>query len=138
MSDLYPSDKAVLLFDGVCRTCNRLINAIMRSDSRDQFRFEPQQSDRGQKILNELGTTYHGEIDSLVLCYRGKVLRYSSAGFEICRILGGLWKGWLIFSFLPRSWTDAVYRAYSARRHLFGRRKTCRIPTEAEKRKFLS
>ena len=138
MNSSYPDDKAVLLFDGVCYTCNAIVDAIIRSDKSDRFRFAPLQSVRGQKILTEIGLPFDKEMKTMVLIASGKTYRFSSAYFEICRLLGGGWKLGLIFSILPRAFTDWVYLVYSKRRHVFGRRTTCRLPTTKESAKFFS
>jgi len=137
MNNLYPSDKAVLVFDGVCYTCNAVVDAIVRSDKKDIFRFVSQQSERGQQIFKTAGIECSPEINTMALLFEGNVYRYSSAYFQICRLLRGLWTPGLIFSVLPRSFTDACYLFYSNRRHAFGKKETCRIPTEAERARFL-
>jgi predicted DCC family thiol-disulfide oxidoreductase YuxK len=138
MSALYPSDKAILLFDGVCFSCNAVVDTVIRSDKKDQFRFVPQQSELGQAILKSVGIEYSPDINTMALIFEGKVYRYSSAYFQMCRILKGLWTAGLIFSVLPRSFTDACYLFYSKRRHAFGKPAACRIPSPQEKAKFLS
>jgi len=137
MENLYPSDKAVLVFDGVCYTCNAVLDTIIRSDKKDVFRFVSLQSELGQAILKSLGMEASPDVNTMVLIFEGNVYRYSSAYFQICRILRGFWTLGLIFSFLSRGFTDACYLFYSKRRHTFGKKETCRIPTEAERARFL-
>lgn len=53
--------------------------------------------------------------------------------------LGGAWRLMGVFFALPRPLRDFVYRWIASHRYAwFGRRDTCRLPTAAEKARFLS
>lgn len=53
----------------------------------------------------------------------------SDAWIEVARVLGGLWKIFLIIRWIPRRLRDAVYGMIARNRHAFtGGPVTCRLP----------
>ena len=46
---------AVLLYDGVCRFCNRLVQFVLRHDDEKIFRFASLQSSFGSRVLTQQG-----------------------------------------------------------------------------------
>src|SRR5258705_6104834 len=46
------SSQTLVLYDGVCGLCNRLVAFLIRHDRRDEFRFAPLQSEFAQSLLN--------------------------------------------------------------------------------------
>jgi len=63
----------------------------------------------------------------------------AQAVFRTLRHLRTAGKLLLIFSVLPRSWTDHVYRFVASRRYKwFGRDDSCPLPDPAQKDRFLS
>ena len=49
------SNLTLVLYDGVCGLCNRLVAFLLRHDRNDQFRFAPLQSELAQKFLRRYG-----------------------------------------------------------------------------------
>ena len=129
--------QALVLFDGVCNSCNFVVNLLLRLDRHEVFYFLPLQSSAAKRILQSFHLPAE-PLDTLVVISQGQAHTFSGAVFEICRRLGWPWKGLLIFSFLPRSLNDFIYLTYARSRYrFFGRREVCRIPTEVERRRFI-
>lgn len=117
---------AILKFDTTCILCNRSVQFILRHDKKDIFLFGALKSGE-----------YEG-IDSVVLIYQGQTYFYSTAALKVFELLGGWWKILLIFSIIPVSWRDGLYKLIAKNRgKWFGKTDTCFIPKEKDRRKFL-
>lgn len=125
----------VIVFDGICGLCNGWVDFVLRRDRRRVFRFTPFQSDAGQQVLREHRLT---GADSIVLVDGDRVWRESAAVLEILRRLGGVWSLAAVARLIPAALRDPAYRLVAARRYRwFGRLDTCRVPTPAERDRFL-
>lgn len=127
----------IVLFDGVCNLCNRTVDFILKRDIKKQFRFAALQSETGEQIKTKLSIPE--EIDSVVLIYEGKVFYESDAALEIARLLPAPWKWAVVFKMAPVAWRNAIYRWIARNRYRwFGKKTECRVPTNEEKKVFLS
>ncbi len=127
----------LILFDGVCNFCNFWVNFIIDRDSKAFFKFTAVQSDTARQILksNNIDAI---KIDSIVLVINGKIFFKSSAAFQIARKLDGFWKLLYIFIIIPPFMRDGIYDFIASNRYKwFGKRETCRIPTDDEKHRFI-
>jgi|SRR5271165_968083 len=133
----------VILYDGVCGLCNRLIHFVLQHDSQDRFRFASLQSNFAAAILRRhqaapanLDTVYvvlnHAQPEE-------RLASRSDAAVVVLQELGGVWNvlsialrvwpGWL------RNWGyDGVARN---RYRIFGKYDSCPMPSEKDRRKFL-
>ena len=67
-----------------------------------------------------------------------RVTWHSSAVFRICAGLPGAWRAVAWLRVIPRPLTDLGYRLFARfRYYVWGRRDACRIPTPAERARFL-
>ena len=127
----------IIVFDGVCNFCNRIVQIIIRHDPDCQIHFAAQQSEAGIKLLQEYSIK---EItSSVVFITNGMVYYQSDAVIEIAKLLTGwpsLFKNTII---VPRFLRNAIYRLIAANRYLiFGKQATCMVPKEADKGRFLN
>lgn len=130
--------KSIILFDGVCNLCNTSIDFILKRDSKDRFLVGALQEPPG-KILLEKYQVPSNYFDSLVLIEEGKVYFRSTAALRIARKLDGIWFVFYPLIFLPVPIRDWIYNWIGKNRYRwFGKRSTCRVPSEKEKRKFLT
>jgi predicted DCC family thiol-disulfide oxidoreductase YuxK len=133
----------ILLYDGVCGLCNRLIQFVLKMDLDDVFRFAPLQGEFAQRTLlrhdirsQPLDTMYvvlDSEQPGECLLSRSDAVIYI-----LCR-LGGI-EGHLAggFRLLPRPLRDFLYDLVARKRYLiFGRHKTCPMPDPRVRSKFL-
>src|SRR6478672_9370425 len=101
----------VLLYDGVCGLCNRLIQFVLKHDRKAQFRFASLQSAYAARILlghnldpGDLDTVYHVEESGARMSVR------SDAVISILRELGGFWKAVAVaLRLFPKSFRDWGY-----------------------------
>jgi len=128
--------KPVIFFDDVCIMCNGFVNLLLRVDRRQQFLFAPLGGETARKLLPPLPddpTKW-----SMVYVDESGIYDESDASLQVYRRLGGPW--WLLSlaRFIPRWIRNPAYRIIARNRYRwFGKRETCRIPSAAEKARFL-
>ena len=131
------NQKQIILFDGVCNFCNFWVNFVIKRDKKDLFRFAALQSEKSKQLTNRFNFDT-SNLDTFVLIAGDKFFTKSTAALMICKELNGLVKITYPLIFLPKFFRDFIYDMIAKNRYkLFGRRDTCRVPTEAEKKKFL-
>lgn len=158
----------VLLYDGVCGLCNRMVQFVLQRDPAGVFRFASLQSELAASILSrhwldarDLDTVY-----VVVNCGRPdeRLLSRSDAVIFVLRHMGaaelrsarpGLRPGptratstpgslfWRLFGILlqvtPRWLREWGYRMVAHNRYrVFGRYDTCPMPTEDTRSRFLA
>jgi predicted DCC family thiol-disulfide oxidoreductase YuxK len=133
----------LLLYDGICGLCNRLVRFILRRDLAGIFRFASLQSPLAGRILvryganpADLDTVYvvvnHNESDE-------SLLARSDAVLFVLREMGGIW-GAVAFLLrpVPRRLRDGAYRIVARHRYrIFGRYDACLLPSEETRGRFL-
>lgn len=131
-----PTSPALILFDGVCNVCNASVTFIIDRDPAGRFRFASLQSAVGQEVLRKTGRPAAG-FDSVVLVENGRFYEKSDAALRIARHLRG-WRWAWGFRFVPKFLRNLVYDLIARNRYRwFGRRTTCRVPTAAERERFV-
>lgn len=116
----------VLLFDGECGLCNRVVRLLLRLDPDGRLRFAPLQGASAQSYLRAQGLPTE-DFDSLVFvpdwnerAHPGYLLRTDGA-LAALRTAGGVGRVLAWASVLPRGWRDAAYRLLARWRYrLFG------------------
>lgn len=119
----------ILLFDGVCNLCNRLVIFIIKRDHGRKLKFVPLQSPMGQSLIKTHGLVAD-DIDSVVFISGANHFLKSSAVLNVLKEIGGGWKMfyWLIIS--PTFIRDYFYDVIARNRYrIFGKRNTCMVPT---------
>ena len=138
-----PTVNPVLLYDGVCGLCNRLVQFALRHDRKDAFRFASLQGPAAARILERHGQSAT-DLDTFYVVtdfdQPGEHLRpRSNAALFVLRELGGAW-GMLaaIGGLLPKLLRDAAYNLVARNRYrVFGKFDTCPLPDPKDRHKFL-
>ena len=131
------SDSNIILFDGVCNLCNFWVNFIMDRDAKSVFKFASLQSEAGIKLI-EKHSINTKDIDSVILIMNNKYFVKSEAALKIAGELTLFWKIFYYLRFIPCPIRDFLYDIIAKNRYsIFGKRESCRIPTEEEKSKFI-
>jgi predicted DCC family thiol-disulfide oxidoreductase YuxK len=129
----------VLLYDGVCGLCNRLVQFILRHDAKAYFRFARLQGDYATRVLK-----FHNldpdDLNTLYLVEPDKPLQVrSDAVIFILRNLGGSWGvvGFTLRIF-PKAIRDWGYGIVARHRYrVFGKYETCLLPDKKYQDRFL-
>jgi predicted DCC family thiol-disulfide oxidoreductase YuxK len=133
----------IILYDGVCGLCNRLVQFLIKRDKRGVLQFASLQSDFAAKILGRHGIdptaldTFH-----LVVNYEQPEERVLSRGDAVLRAgreLGGFWKTLAaVAQIIPRPLRDLIYRFIARYRYqVFGKYETCMLPKPDQRSRFL-
>jgi predicted DCC family thiol-disulfide oxidoreductase YuxK len=126
----------VIFFDGVCGICNRFIDFVIGRDGAAIFRFAPLQGETARERLPEADLR---DLNTMVLWEEPGVFRKSTAAVRILIRLGGVWRViGTALRLVPRPLRDTGYSLVARYRYqIFGKKETCRIPTPAERARFL-
>jgi predicted DCC family thiol-disulfide oxidoreductase YuxK len=134
---------SILLYDGVCGLCNRLVQFVLRHDHKDVFRFASLQSSLAARTLGRHGASAT-DLDTFYAVANPEqpnehLLARSDAAAFVLAELGG---GWAVAAkmcrVLPRSIRDAIYRLVARNRYqVFGKLDACPIPDPQHRTKFL-
>ncbi len=127
----------IVFFDGVCNLCNGAVDFIINRDPHRKFRYASLQSELAKKVLTERGVNTNSML-TMILLKDNQLLYRSDAALEIARELSMPWPAFYVFKVIPRFIRDSIYNLVSRNRYRwFGKRDTCRIPTDAERGLFL-
>ena len=125
-----PIGQTLVLYDGVCGLCNRLVAFLIRRDRRDQFRFAPLQGEFARNQLRRYDLDSKDFDTVVVLSDFGApnehALTRSQAALWAVTRLGGAWKLFAIARLLPLALREALYR-FIARRTGSAARPTCSV-----------
>lgn len=131
-----PNDQ-IILFDGVCKLCNRWSRFIIRFDSQRHFKLCAVQSDAGQRILKQLGYPLD-HFETMLLVRGEQVFAKSDAFIEIARQLPMPWSLAKVFKIFPQKCRDWFYDRIALNRYrLFGKYDTCVLPSPDNEQRFL-
>jgi predicted DCC family thiol-disulfide oxidoreductase YuxK len=131
----------VLLFDGECVVCNRLVQFVLRVDRHGTLLFASLQG----KFAGAMQVR-HPElrnVDSVAWVEPSNgselVLVRSEAVLRLARYLGFPWRMLGLAILVPRPIRDRLYDWFAARRHRwFGRAVTCSLPTTEHRNRMVS
>ena len=134
--------RLVVYFDGVCNLCNRFVDFLVRIDRARVLRYAPIQGEtaKARGIYDAAREPVPGSIvvQRDVAEQDGERWTESDAVIRIFTHVGGIWSAAAILRVVPRTLRDAVYRTVARNRYrIFGRRDTCRVPSDEEKALFL-
>jgi predicted DCC family thiol-disulfide oxidoreductase YuxK len=133
----FPDDKALIVFDGVCVLCSRLVQFAVKRDPNAEFKLCTAQSEIGQALFRHYGLDTDTYETNLVLV-DGRAYGKLDSVAVVGRRLGGVWRLAAAFSALPRPMADWLYDRIARKRYdLFGRTAQCMIPKPEWRGRFL-
>jgi predicted DCC family thiol-disulfide oxidoreductase YuxK len=140
-------DRMLVIFDGRCGFCNRAVRWFLTRDRRDRLRFAPSESAPVAGILARHGfstldaATGPGTI-LVVHEPGGPQERIWVRSDAVVALLQELPRPWPVVGsalhWMPRAVRDLGYRFVARwRYHIWGRLKSCPLPTPEEQARFL-
>jgi predicted DCC family thiol-disulfide oxidoreductase YuxK len=133
----------IILYDGVCGLCNRLVKFLLKHDKEGRLRFASLQSEFADKVLRRHGFDPK-DLDTVHVVENydqpdERVLQRSDAVLRAGRELGGFWgASSSIAQAVPRAVRDVVYRIVATNRYrVFGKYDSCMLPDPDQRSKFL-
>jgi predicted DCC family thiol-disulfide oxidoreductase YuxK len=133
----------ILLYDGVCGLCNRLVQFVLRRDHNAEFKFASLQSAVANRILSHHAVN-PGDLDTVYVVLNHeledeRLLSRSDAVVFVLKALGAPWRAaaWPM-RLLPRFLRDFCYNLIARSRYrIFGRFEVCTLPCDADRSRFL-
>ena len=132
----------LVLYDGVCGLCNRLLQFVLAHDRRAVFAFASLQSPIGRSTVERFG----GNPDELSSFYvvshfrtdRARMVGRGRAALFVAGELGRPWKAAVLFRVVPTAILNRVYDVVARNRYrLFGRLDRCPMPRPEYRRRFI-
>ena len=122
-----PEHSPVLLYDGECGLCNRVVRMLLRLDRHERLLFAPLQGEAGQSYLKAHGLPAK-DFDTLVFIpdwdhrSRAEYLLRTDGALAALRACGGLGAELAaIGAIFPARWRDGAYRGIASWRYrIFG------------------
>jgi predicted DCC family thiol-disulfide oxidoreductase YuxK len=126
----------IILFDGVCNLCNRIVQFIIKRDNNGYFQFASQQSAKGKALMEKYRIDTN--TDSFILIEQEKAYMKSAAALRVCRNLDGIWKVFYAGMIFPKPIRDSLYDYIARNRYKwFGKRDSCMLPGPDMKKRFI-
>ncbi len=125
----------VIFFDGICGLCNGFIDFILKIDQKKIYSFSTLQS---PFAVSTLPKEYTSNLGSVVFLDEEKIYTRALAVLKILIGLGGVWRLAGIGYLLPEFIINYAYDIIAKNRYkLFGKKETCRIPSQEERTRFI-
>ena len=128
-------NNSIVYFDGVCGLCNRTVDFLLKIDVDNKLLFAPLQGATAQKKIHMLpGQNFN----TIIFQHNDKLYYRSNAIITILKTVGGFWKITLLLKIIPLFIRDYFYKLIAGNRYKwFGKKESCRMPTPAERARFL-
>ena len=140
--DVVPAFERLVLFDGVCAFCDQSVRWLIQRDPAGQLRYAPLQGETAAG-LRERHPEIPDDTDTLVYVEvvggQERVHLRSRAVLALCAVVFQPTPAWLPFvAWLPVPLADLAYRLFASLRYrIFGKLDACRVPSDAERARFL-
>jgi predicted DCC family thiol-disulfide oxidoreductase YuxK len=132
----------LVLYDGVCGLCSRLLRFLLRHDRRRVFSFAPLQNAVGRSIVARSGgnpaelTSFYVVADYQTAASR--VFTRTDAALFVAGSLGWPWRAAQLIRFVPQAVRDRAYDGVARSRYrLFGRYDRCLVPSPEFRLRFI-
>jgi predicted DCC family thiol-disulfide oxidoreductase YuxK len=133
----------VLLYDGVCGLCNRLVRFVIRRDPGARFRFASLEGGFAANILTRHGTRV-SDLDTVYLVHSDertgeKLVARSDAAIAVLLELGGVWRVLgTVLGIFPKGLRDGGYDWIARNRYrIFGKYDSCPLVDQPYRSRFL-
>ena len=128
----------IIFFDGPCVMCNWWVNKLCRWDKKDQLRFAQLKGKMASDFAKARNIKLD-EIDTVIIWDQSySYAMEAEATFMLFHRLGGVFWLLTVFSYLPKGFTNGIYRMVANNRYRwFGQTDHCPLPPEEYKHKFL-
>jgi predicted DCC family thiol-disulfide oxidoreductase YuxK len=130
--------KPLVLYDGECLLCNRLVQWLLARRPNEDLRFAPLQGQTAQR-LRARQPRIPQQTESIVLWEPpGRISLRSTAALRICRYLPFPWRLLALLLAIPPPLRDWLYNQVALRRYRwFGKADHCLAPPTEVRHRFL-
>lgn len=125
----------LVVYDGVCMLCNRLIQHLLAKDKRQILTFSTFQG--LPDVISKNGLQFPLE-ESISYYRKGRWWQQSSAVLLIYKDVFGSWHWSQLAWVFPRFMRDFIYRIIAKNRYRwFGKHTQCVLPNPAQRDRFI-
>ena len=118
--------------------CNGFVDFLMPRDAKGELMYGALQSESGKQALRDAGLP-DAMPATVIVIDDGRVYQESTAVLRVFERLPWPWRALSWLRVVPRPLRDVVYRFIAKRRYGWsGTRDSCRMPTPAERARFLT
>ena len=132
----------VLIYDGLCKYCNRAVQFSLAHDTRGIVRFTPLQGVFARALLAR--RTDLRDVDSLIFVEVDPetgaevISTRFDAVLRLSNYLGDGWRAISLLRIVPAAIRNGAYAQFArARYRVFGRYEVCPLPTAAQQGRFI-
>jgi predicted DCC family thiol-disulfide oxidoreductase YuxK len=132
-----PLPAHILLYDGVCGFCDGAVQWILDHEGDQRLHYAALQGDTAVRLRAQYANI-PTDIDTVIYIADGKAYLRTKALLQVSRHLRRPWRAAYHLRWVPAFLLDLGYRLFARFRYrLFGTLDACRIPTGAERARFL-
>jgi predicted DCC family thiol-disulfide oxidoreductase YuxK len=132
----------VLIYDGLCKYCNRAVQFSLAHDTNGGVRFATLQGAFARDLLAR--RPEFRQFDSLIFSETDPVTgaEIISTRFDavlaLSRHLGGGWRAMSLLRVFPAALRNGAYESFARMRYrLFGKYDSCPVPGAAQRQRFI-
>jgi predicted DCC family thiol-disulfide oxidoreductase YuxK len=126
----------IVLYDGVCGLCHRVVRFLVAHDSAGTLAFAPLQGETARALRAELPALPAG-LATVALVSDGRLYRGTAAFLEAARHLDRPWRWLHALRMLSPLSAPFYWLVARTRYRIFGRFDACRVPSPEEHSRFL-
>lgn len=127
----------IVVFDSQCLICSAWVQFLLRYDHEKTFRFASIQSNAGQSLVKEQHLQLDN-LDTMLLVDGAHIYQHTDAILRVLVSMNGIWRMFILVRIIPAFLRDPIYRFIARYRYkILGKRKTCFVPTPADRARFL-
>jgi predicted DCC family thiol-disulfide oxidoreductase YuxK len=117
----------IIIFDGFCGLCSRIVRFIKRRDKKKLFSYFPLQSKEAE-AFSGLNSTDPVDLSTVILIAQSRFYYRSEAAIRILMALGGVYRLSAILLAIPAKIRDWFYTLIAMNRHrFFGKTDSCEL-----------
>jgi predicted DCC family thiol-disulfide oxidoreductase YuxK len=127
----------IVIFDGVCHLCSRVVKFILAHETQPTLRFTPVQSPAGARMMRAFGLSPE-DAETFVLVVEGQAYVRSEAAIRVARHLKYPWRLLAVIRVFPPSLRNWGYDCVARNRYRwFGKSDSCMVPTANVRARFI-
>jgi predicted DCC family thiol-disulfide oxidoreductase YuxK len=133
----FPDDRPLIVFDGFCGLCSRLVQFVLLHDKQATYRFVAAQTPLGAALFQHYGLDANN-YETFILLRAGHGHFVSDAAIEMAHELAWPWSWSPVLRIVPKVVRDWVYLLIARNRmRFFGRSEACYLPAPEVRTRFL-
>ncbi|KYQ88880.1 hypothetical protein DLAC_10689 [Tieghemostelium lacteum] len=121
-----PSNRCIIMFDGVCNVCDGFVQFVWPRDTEKRFSYQALQTEKGREILAYYGIP--ADLSTIVLVEEetGLIYTKSTAVLRVMYYLKSPYPLLYTFYYIPKFIRDFCYGTFANYRYLImGKKDTC-------------